>query len=116
MQTKLMKLAVGVVAGLMTVSAFGQIKWAPNYQSAIMQAKGAGKLVMIEFYTTWDKNGKKLEAGTFADKKVIAAASKFVNVRVNIEKEGKELGAKYHITNYPSLLFIDGAGRDLGII
>jgi tetratricopeptide (TPR) repeat protein len=37
-------------------------------------------------------------------------------VRLDVEKEGKTLGKKYNITNYPTILFVDARGNDMGRI
>src|SRR5579862_1386857 len=116
MQNKLIRFALGALAVGAAASSFAQIKWAPNFQAALAQAKASNKLLMVEFYTAWDANGKKLEEGTFKDNTAEEVAAKYVPVRVNVEKEGKDLGAKFHITNYPTVLFIDHSENVIGII
>ncbi|HWA83357.1 MAG TPA: thioredoxin family protein, partial [Fimbriimonadaceae bacterium] len=124
MQTKLMRILAGLLAvGVATVS-MAQIKWVPNFQTAMKRAKATNKAVMIEFYTAWDLDpnyhenspGQQLEHETFADKAAQTVANKFVPVRIDVEKEGKDLGKKFHITNYPTVLFLDNKENVIGII
>src|SRR4051812_19579160 len=116
MQNKLMRFAVGLATLSAAALSFAQIKWVSNYQTALKEAKASNKLVMIEFYTSWDQNGQRLEAATFTEAAAQKVANKCVPVRINVEKEGKELGQKFHITNYPTVLFIDKAENPVGII
>src|SRR4051812_44159109 len=116
MQKKLMRLGVGLFSACAAVSALAQIRWAQNYPAALNQAKGTNKLVMVEFYTDWDVWGKRLETQTFSDKKVIALSGKVIPVRVNVEGTGRDLGKKFKITNYPTLVFVDKNGNDVGTI
>lgn len=124
MQTKLMRIVVGLLAAGAAVAALAQIKWVPTYKAALKQAKTTKKIVMIEFYTAWDLDpnyvkdspGQKLENDTFKDPYAQKVANKFVPVRLNVEKEGKELGKKFHITNYPTVLFVDSNENAVGII
>lgn len=116
MQIKLNRLVLGLLVAGSSASAIAQIKWAPNIQAALTQAKAGDKLVMIEFYTPWDTWGKRLDNETLAKPAVVTLSKKFVSVRVNVEKEGVDLGKKYHITNYPTILFVDASQKDVGTI
>src|ERR1041384_506623 len=107
MQMKAMRIVIGLLAAGAAVASLAQIKWAPNYKAALKQAKASKKLVMVEFYAGWDLDpnyrkgtpGQRMEEETFKDHGSQAVANKFVPVRVDVVKS-KELGAKYHITNY----------------
>lgn len=124
MQTKLMRIVVGLFAAGAAMCAVAQIKWVPTYKAALKQANTTKKLVMIEFYTAWDLDpnyvkdspGQKLENDTFKDPYAQKVANKFVPVRLNIDKEGKDIGKKFHITNYPTVLFVDSKENPVGII
>jgi tetratricopeptide (TPR) repeat protein len=116
MQTKLTRFALGLATAGLAASSFAQIKWAANYQEALSQAKASNKLVMVEFYTAWDPNGKRLDSDTFSKADVVALTKKLVPVRVNVEKEGVDLGKKFHITNYPTVLFVNSEQKDVGTI
>ncbi len=113
---KQLRSIVTLAAAVAACSAFGDIKWAATYKAAMDQAKTGRKLVMVEFYATWDSNSQHLEQGTFSDKTAQGIIGKCVPVRINIEKEGKDLGKKFHITNYPTVLFVDNAENVAGII
>lgn len=117
MQIKLTRIGLGAVCvAACAMSQAAGINWQPNYEAALKQAKATNKILMVEFYTDWDQWGKRLNRDTFGEAESIAAASKFVPVRVNVEKEGVDLAKRYHITNYPTVLFVAKDGRDVGTI
>lgn len=121
MQSNFLKFAATAAVTVFATAAFAQIKWAPSYDAAVKQAKAEKKLVMIEFYTAWDLDDSKgpawsgrMEEDTFKAPAVQKLAKKVVPVRLDVEKEGKGLGAKYNITNYPTVLFVSPSGVDMG--
>jgi tetratricopeptide (TPR) repeat protein len=116
MQTKVMRSAIAIASICAAMSAFGQIKWSSNYQAAMDQAKTSNKLVMVKFYTTWDPWGKRMDADTFEKQTVVALAAKVIPVQIDVEKEGAQLGKKYKVTNYPTILFVNKDGVDVGTI
>jgi thioredoxin-related protein len=87
------------------------ITWSSSYHAAAAVARQTHKLMMVDFYTDWCVWCKRLDKDTYPDEKVAAAAGDFVPVKVNAEKEGKEEAAKYKVTGYPTILFIDGDGN-----
>jgi tetratricopeptide (TPR) repeat protein len=123
MQTKLMRLTLGAAAALAASFTFADIKWMPSYQAAIHEAKSTNKLVMVEFYAPWDLHGisapnwcGRMEGETFKDPKSQEVAARFVPVRLNVDKDGKELKARFHVTNYPTVLFLDKNESVVGVI
>src|ERR1044072_853552 len=123
MQRNLLRTATALAAVLATASAMAQIKWVTDYSTAVKQAKSSNKLVMVEFYAGWDLNGgtgpawsARLEADTFQEDSVQKLSTKFVPVRLDVDKNGKALAAKYRITKYPTVLFLDKNGTDVGRI
>jgi tetratricopeptide (TPR) repeat protein len=111
-----MRSALAIASICAAMSAFSQVKWGTNYQAAMDQAKANNKLVMVKFYTAWDQWGKRMDADTFDKAPVVALAAKVIPVQIDVEKEGAQLGKKYKITNYPTILFVDKDGNDVGTI
>ncbi|HTQ10588.1 MAG TPA: hypothetical protein VMI31_10990 [Fimbriimonadaceae bacterium] len=122
------RLVAALAASLVAASAFGAVKWQPSFAAAEKQAKASNKLIMVEFYTSWSVNGKdqsgeplanwcgRMEKETLADATSQKVIAKLIPVRVNIEKEGQALGAKFDVKNYPTLLFLDPSENSCGVI
>lgn len=111
------------VAALVAAVSMADIKWVGSHAAAVKQAKASKKLVMIEFYAKWDLDGNRsaawsgrMENDTFAQPAVQKTIAKFVPVRLDVEKEGKALAQKYTVTKYPTILFLDANGADMGRI
>jgi thioredoxin-related protein len=105
----------------------GPIKWM-NYTDGINESIKTGKPVMIDFYTTWCKYCKMLEDTTYKDPGVVKTVNgSFIAIKVNAEGEDKvtyegasiterDLAARYGVTGFPSIWFLDGKQQKIGQI
>ena len=111
--------AVALVLALAT-TALGQEKKAELFQdltwdAAAAKAKAENKVVFIDFYTSWCMPCKKLDKVTWQDAKVIAYLNEqAVPLKLDAEKGGKELAQKYKINLYPTMVFINPDGTEVG--
>jgi len=93
------------------------IPWETSLAQALARAAGEQKLVLVDFYTDWCKWCKKLDAETFQDSAVAQAlAEGYVPVRLNAEKEGEAEARRFQVSGYPTILVLDGKGREVGRI
>ena len=111
-----MRLAVFIflLSGLLSFGAEDSFFKKMNYEDALSKAKEAGKVVFIDFYTTWCAPCKMLDRSTWKDESVIAwLEENTVPLKIDAEAE-VELARKYKVTVYPSLVFInpDGTEKD----
>lgn len=87
-----------------------------TFEEALKQAKKTKKLIFIDAYTEWCGPCKRMAATTFKDKAVGAIFnSKFINLKIEMEKSemGPEIARRYKVRAYPTLLFIDGDGKEV---
>lgn len=83
-----------------------------SHEEALQEAKKQDKLIFIDFYTVWCGPCKALAKGPFLDEKLGAYYNQhFINLKLDAEKEGREVAKKYKITAYPTLLFINAKGE-----
>jgi thiol-disulfide isomerase/thioredoxin len=85
-----------------------------SFEAALKKAGETGKIVLVDFYTTWCGPCKLLDKNTWTDPAVIQLLEqKTVALRVDAEKE-VALAKRYKIEAYPSMLLIkpDGAEMD----
>lgn len=79
----------------------------------LKQAKAQKKMIFLDCYTSWCGPCKKLANTVFKDAKVGELMnSKFINVKMDMEKgEGVDIGKRYDVKVYPTLLFINYNGE-----
>ncbi len=90
----------------------GSIVWVKDYATATKQAKAENKIIVIDCWTDWCTWCKVLDKTTLSDKRVIHESRRFVNVKVNGDQSSNFV-KKYRITGYPTILFLDGDGREV---
>lgn len=83
-----------------------------SFDEALKVAANENKLVFIDFYTDWCGPCKKMAREVFPQKEVgNFMNAKFVNLKLNAEKEGKELAARYKVNAYPTFIVLDSNGK-----
>ena len=92
------------------------INWQKNFGHAKSLATKSGRLIMIDFYTDWCGYCKKLDQTTYLDATVNQAATKIVAVKVDAEREGRQLATKYEVGSFPTMIFIHPDGTEYGRI
>jgi len=92
------------------------LPWAHDLPTALSQANSEKKIVMVDFYTDWCQWCKRLDQNTFSDTRVQQALAQLVPVRLDAEREGREAAARFQVDGYPTLIFLNAAGAEVGRI
>jgi len=90
-----------------------------NFSEAILESKNQNKPIFLDAYTNWCYWCKRLDKTTFTNRKVVSILNdNFIVLKMDMEKgEGPEIGMKYNITGYPTMLFFNSNGEIIhGII
>jgi len=103
-----------------TVAYGGEGATAPPLDQAIERARGEGKPLFIEFYTTWCGPCKVLEAKVLPLPEVQAALREVTFVRYDAEDgPGVAAAAKLNVSGYPTFVVLDERGterlREMGV-
>lgn len=93
------------------------VDWAPYSDEVLKEAQHRNRPVIIDFYAAWCTPCRELDEVTFHDASVVDAAKKdFVMVKVDVTKAGNQLGEqllqKYGIKGVPTIMFLDGKGKE----
>jgi thiol:disulfide interchange protein len=84
------------------------------FDAALAEAKRTQKLVMIDFFTTWCGPCKMLDRVTWKDPQVVEwIGSSCVALKVDAERE-VGLATRYRVTGYPTILYVDSSGTEIG--
>lgn len=90
------------------------IPWEPNLAAALAKAEAQHKLVMVDFYTTWCRWCQRLDETTLSEPGVAAKlAEGFVPVRLDAERDGRELAQQFGVDSYPTVVFLDHRGQEV---
>jgi len=78
-------------------------------------ARSQDKLVFLDVYTDWCMPCKMMDEDVFTDKRLGAFFNEnFISYKVDAEKDsGPLLAELYEVLGYPTLLFLDQAGKVL---
>ena len=84
-----------------------------GFDAASKKAAQTGKIVLVDFYTTWCAPCRLLDKRTWTDAEVIKVLrEKTVALRMDAEKE-TELAKRYAIEAYPTVLLLKPDGTEL---
>jgi len=110
-----------------TLTAAKNPQW-KKFDDGLKQAKQSGKKVLIDVYTDWCGWCKKMDSGTYGDKKVTDYLEKyFVIIKLNAEANetisysGKKISpAEFSqgmgVNGYPATLFLKSNGEPITIL
>lgn len=83
-----------------------------SWETILSDAQKLSKLIFVDVYADWCGPCQKMNKEVFPLKKIGKRFnSDFINYQLNAEKgEGPALKNKYHVTSYPTYLFVRGDG------
>lgn len=88
------------------------VEWL-NYEKGLEAAKAEGRFVVLDFYTTWCRDCKKLDALTFSDPEVVRMlCERFTTIKVDGEQR-PELTSMYGVFAYPTVWILAPDGTKL---
>lgn len=92
----------------------GEIAWLHTEPEAIARGKTQAKAVMLDFWATWCKACKQLDAEVLRAPPVVAAARGLVSAKIDCTQETPEVKAlyrRYGVQGLPALIFVDASGK-----
>ncbi len=93
-----------------------KVAWGSDLPGALSRAASEKKLVMVDFYTDWCKWCQELDRTTYADGQVQQALARVVAVKLDAEKDGRQAAEQYGVDGFPTVIFLDARGREVGRI
>lgn len=95
-----------------------RIEWfAGSWDELIERAGAQERLVFVEFWTSWCNWCRKLEKTTLTDATVVAELGDVMCYSIDAESErGRPLAERFHVRNYPTLVFLDPDGETRDVI
>lgn len=84
------------------------LTWKSDFAAAVRTAKQTKRPVLVYFTTSWCGYCRVMERETFPDAAVGAQSARYIPVKLDAEKEGKELAKRFGVASFPNFLFLDG--------
>ena len=103
------KLFITLFTALLAIPGLAQTNFRPlTHAQAVEQAKKENKLAFVDFYTDWCGHCKMMTREVFTQKAVGDYMNeKFVCIKLNAEKEGKEFADLYKVEYFPTFIVLD---------
>ncbi len=97
------------------VSAQGIEFFHGTWKEAIAEAQKEDKIVFVDSYAQWCGPCKKMAKNVFTQSEVgDFFNTNFINLKLDMEQaDGRTFGAKYPVSAYPTLFFLDSQGNIL---
>jgi len=92
------------------------LAWESDLDGALKRAGAEKKLVMVNFYADWCRWCTVLEETTFSDGAVQAELGRLVVVKLDADREGRGAARRYRVDGFPTVVFLDPSGREVGRI
>ena len=73
-------------------------------------------LVVVDFYTDWCGWCRVLDRAVYPDPAVRRQLDRAVFLRLDAEREGAEAARRYRVDGFPTIVFIDPDGKEVGRI
>lgn len=87
--------------------------WTHDLDAALVQAKGAGRKVFVDFETDWCGPCKSMDEWIYTDAEVAGLlAGGYVGVKLDGDIE-KALVKRFAVAGYPTMIVLDGSGAEL---
>lgn len=127
----LLALALAILLGIKAVEAGLDVKLLPqagaaaespkasiwmeqDLEGALAKAKAEGKVVLVDIYAEWCAQCHELDEKTWPDPQVQAWVREHaIAVRIDTDKVRPDLAEKLQIRSYPTVLILDGEGKEL---
>ncbi len=85
-----------------------------TYQLALKNSRDHNQVLMIDFFTDWCKPCKKLDKEVYGSKAFYEYTKQLSCVKVDFEsEEGGELGKKYNVGSFPTIVFVKPSGEEI---
>ena len=95
-----------------TAAAKAKLNWL-TYERGMALASREGRFVIVDFYTTWCRDCKRMDKDTFDDPEIVKALSGgFAAVKVDCEQR-PELASSYNVFAYPTVWLLGTDGKKL---
>jgi thioredoxin:protein disulfide reductase len=94
-----------------------EIPWQPYSEQALLEARRAGKGVIVDTFADWCIPCKELDQSTFTNTAVKTEAERFVTLKLDLTRsdrgsEAARAKERFGIRGVPTVIFLDASGKE----
>ncbi len=111
-----MRVLFGLSLGLLWAQTAKVSFFEGSWEALLQEARKRNRPIFVDFYAVWCGPCKMMDKYTFSNPEVIAYVDQnYIAYKVDAEKgEGPALANKFRIRGYPTTVFLDAQGTELG--
>ena len=88
-----------------------EIVWGDSLEKAMVTARKTGKPILIDLYADWCGWCKRLDKDVYTDATVIKTAGQFIPVKLDTERNGRDVARQYQVSSLPTILVVNAEGE-----
>lgn len=85
-----------------------------SFDEAIVRAHTEKKLVFVDLYADWCGWCTRMDEDVFTDARVQTALLDYVPIKVDVERGGRSVAARFRVSGLPTFLVVNGDGALVG--
>ena len=111
-----MRVLLGLSLGLLWAQTAKISFFEGSWEALLQEARKRNRPIFVDFYAVWCGPCKMMDKYTFSNPEVVAYVEQnYIAYKVDAEKgEGVALANKFRIRGYPTTVFLDAQGTELG--
>ncbi len=85
-----------------------------SFDEALVRARAEKKLVFVDLYADWCGWCTRMDEDVFTNERVQTALLGYIPIKVDADRGGRSVAARYRVSGLPTFLLVNGDGEVVG--